>query len=396
MEQPIAVIFHRLGPYHCARLRALAASGPAVAIEVVRKDTTNLWNVIDDPPGFRRLRLFPELNGGLAPVRELRRRLYGCLQRERPGAVAVPGWSAPYALLALSWCLRTGTPAVLMSESTPLDRRAALHTDVVKRRLLRLYAAAVVGGAPQAEYLRQLGFPTSAVFLGYDVVDNAHFEWSQRGTGTEPANRRSFLVCCRFVPVKNLERLLAAYARYRQLAGKEAWELVVVGDGPQRSRLLRLSRELELDGCVRFPGSIQYDDLPAIYGQAGAFLLPSVSEPWGLVVNEAMAAGLPVLVSNRCGCAPDLVEEGGNGFTFDPYDVVGLARLMFRISAMSEDQRQAMGRRSREIIRHWGPERFAEGMRKAVETALSAPRPRARLLDKALLWALIHRPRAFR
>ena len=388
-------MFHRLGPYHCARLRALAAAGPVVAIEVVRKDTTNLWDVIDNPVGFRRVRLFPELNGGCAPTGELRRRLHRCLQQERPQAVAVPGWSAPYALLVLSWCLSTQTPAVLMSESTPLDMRAAFQTDRLKRRLLRLYAAALVGGARQAEYLRQLGFPTCATFLGYDVVDNAHFERPQCGTGAAPSNRRSFLVCCRFVPVKNLGRLLAAYARYRQLAGKEAWELVVVGDGPERSRLLRLSRELELDGCVRFPGSIQYEELPAVYGQAGAFILPSVSEPWGLVVNEAITAGLPVLISNRCDCAPDLVEERGNGFTFDPYDVDGLARLMFRISAMSEDQRQAMGRRGREIIRHWGPERFAEGMRKAVETALSAPRPRASLLDRALLWALIHRAGAF-
>jgi glycosyltransferase involved in cell wall biosynthesis len=105
-----------------------------------------------------------------------------------------------------------------------------------------------------------------------------------------------------------------------------------------------------------------------------------------------MAAGLPVLVSNRCGCAPDLVEEGRNGFTFDPYDTEQLAGLMLRLSTMSDAERAAMGQASREIISRWTPETFATNLSKAVEVALAAPRPKATLLDKALLWALIHRP----
>jgi glycosyltransferase involved in cell wall biosynthesis len=153
---------------------------------------------------------------------------------------------------------------------------------------------------------------------------------------------------------------------------------------------------LGLDGSVRLPGFVQYDGLRALYARAGAFILPSVSDPWGLVVNEAMAAGLPVLVSNRCGCAPDLVEEGRNGFTFDPYDIEGLARLMLRMSSMSDAERAAMGQASREIIRRWTPETFATNLMKVVEVALAAPRPKATLLDKLLLWALIHRPRALR
>ena len=118
-------------------------------------------------------------------------------------------------------------------------------------------------------------------------------------------------------------------------------------------------------------------------------------EQWGLVVNEAMAAGLPALVSNRCGCAPDLVEEGRNGFTFDPYDAEELARLMLRVSSMSEDGRAAMGQASREIISRWTPETFATNLMKAVQIALNAPQPKATVVGRALLWVLIHRPRAF-
>jgi glycosyltransferase involved in cell wall biosynthesis len=396
MQRPIAVIFDRFGPYHCARLRAVAARGRAIGIEIVRKDTTNQWDVVEAPDGFRRVRLFPELDGNQPSVGELRRRLYPCLEREQPRAVAVPGWSTPYALLSLSWCLKTATPAVLMSESTVLDKRRPFLADSVKRRLLRLYSAALAGGSRPIQYLGRLGFPETAVFPGYDVVDNAHFDRFQPRDEAGPRARRSFLVSCRFVPVKNLPRLLEAYARYRQIAGGPAWELVIAGDGPEREKLSGLISALHLSGFVRLAGFVQYDGLPALYARAGAFILPSVSEPWGLVVNEAMAAGLPVLVSNRCGCAPDLVEEGRNGFTFDPYDTEQLAGLMLRLSTMSDADRAAMGQASRQIISRWTPETFATNLSKAIEVALAAPRPKATLLDKALLWALIHRPNGVR
>jgi glycosyltransferase involved in cell wall biosynthesis len=377
-------------------VRAAAARGPAIGIEIVRKDPTYQWDIIEHPDGFCRVRLFPELDGEQLSAGELRRRLYSCLEKEQPRAVAVPGWSPPYALLALSWCLKTATPAVLLSDSTALDKRRPFLAESMKRQLLRLYPAALVGGSRQIQYLRRLGFPGTAVFPGYAVVDNAHFRRFQPRDEAGPAARRCFLVCCRFDPVKNLPRLLEAYARYRQAAGSLAWELTIAGDGPERDRLCGLMTALYLNGSVRLAGFVQYDGLPALYGRAGAFILPSVSETWGVVVNEAMAAGLPVLVSNRCGCAPDLVEDGRNGFTFDPYDTEELARLMLRMSTMSDAERAAMGQASSEIICRWTPETFATNLMKAVEVALAAPRPKATLLDKALLWALIHRPRAFR
>ena len=113
---------------------------------------------------------------------------------------------------------------------------------------------------------------------------------------------------------------------------------------------------------------------------------------FGLVVNEAMAAGLPVLVSDRCGCAPDLVEVGVNGFTFDPCDVEELAGLMQRVAAMTDGQRDAMGLAGQRIIADWGPERFADGLMQAVQAALRRPPPTPSLFDQALVWALARRP----
>jgi glycosyltransferase involved in cell wall biosynthesis len=139
------------------------------------------------------------------------------------------------------------------------------------------------------------------------------------------------------------------------------------------------------------PGFKQYPDLPAYYGLAKAFIHASTTEQWGLVVNEAMASGLPVLVSNRCGCAMNLVKDGVNGFTFDPFNVEEMAEVMLRLTETPKHRLTEMGDASREIISNWGPERFAKGLHDAVETALKNPRPRARLLDHLLLKALIYK-----
>jgi glycosyltransferase involved in cell wall biosynthesis len=127
-----------------------------------------------------------------------------------------------------------------------------------------------------------------------------------------------------------------------------------------------------LHGHVLLPGFKQYPDLRAYYGLASAFVHASTTEPWGLVVNEAMASGLPVLVSNRCGCAPDLVRDGVNGFTFDPGNVEQLAHLMLKVSTLNY-QLSTFSVASRRIVASWGADRFASGLHQAAEAALGAP-----------------------
>ena len=141
---------------------------------------------------------------------------------------------------------------------------------------------------------------------------------------------------------------------------------------------------------VHLPGFKQYGELPAFFGLAQAFVHASTTEQWGLVVNEAMASGLPVLISDRCGCAMDLVAENKNGFTFPPENVETLAQLMLKVSE-SGFPLVTFGAESRRIVSHWGPERFAAGLRDAVETALKTPARKAGLLDRLLLKLLRHR-----
>ena len=135
---------------------------------------------------------------------------------------------------------------------------------------------------------------------------------------------------------------------------------------------------------MQLHGFRQYDELPAYYGLADAFVHASTAEQWGLVVNEAMAAGLPVIVSQESGCARDLVQAGRNGFTFPARDLNALTQRLQDVASDSCD-RLAMGAESREIIRQWSPETFARGLCQAAEVAESSPLTKSDRMGQAAL-----------
>jgi glycosyltransferase involved in cell wall biosynthesis len=428
-ETRVAILFHRFGPYHHARLNAAGRWMSVWGVEACATEDIYAWSKVDGAAGFTRVTLTERDSGDRRWRRQLRREMGRALDEIKPQVVVIPGWSFADALSALRWCAKNHTPSVVMTESTDWDEERVSFKEWVKSRLVRLNASGLAGGTPHREYLHQLGIPRERIFLGYDVVDNDHFarqaeaartlrlEAGQADHGPRAMDHgiaapsspvsallrdlgtsQFFLASARFVAKKNLPRLIQAYARYRALAGKtetgkrkaEVWDMVLLGDGPLRSDILHLRSSLGLEGCLHLPGFKQYDELPAYFGLAGAFLHASTTEQWGLVVNEAMAAGLPVLVSHRCGCAEDLVQPGVNGFQFDPHNVGEIAQRMFQVS-QTDFPLADFGAASRRIISQWGPERFATGLRDAVATALTAPRPRAGVMDRVLLRLLLER-----
>ena len=315
----VAVLFERFGPYHIARLNHAAHYMAVQGIELSSTDRTYSWASTKGLERFPRHTLSGDIRS--ERPRDIIERLSDILSMIRPDAVAIPGWSEPGALAALMWCLHSGTASVLMSDSTELDEVRRPWKEAIKRRVVSLFSSALVAGQPQCAYLMQLGMPADRIFDGYDVVDNEYFRIHADAARLGAANERSrlglppsyFLACCRFVEKKNLFRLIAAFAQYRQRTVVDAWDLVLIGDGPLRPDLIRLVVRYGLEEAVHLPGFQQYEAMPSYYGLAGAFVHASTTEQWGLVVNEAMAAGLPVIVSDRCGCAPDLVFRARNG-----------------------------------------------------------------------------------
>ncbi|HET7548050.1 MAG TPA: glycosyltransferase [Usitatibacter sp.] len=393
----IAALVHRIGPYHDARFRALARRADVVVVEYSAVDDTYAWDRVS-VDGYRVERLFVDADVATQPAREVRTRMRMALAASAPEVVAIPGWSDRASLAALDWCRRTGTPTVVMSETNRHDARRGRWKEWVKSRIVRQFDAALVGGTPHAEYAVALGQPRERVFRGYDVVDNAYFaragdaakEDAPRVRERYRLPERYFLASSRFIPKKNLERLLAAYGRYAARAAPDPWHLVLLGDGELRGAIEARVAAAGLRARVHLPGFVQYGDLPAYYGLASAFVHASTVEQWGLVVNEAMAAGLPVLVSSRCGCSADLVRPEVNGFRFDPFDVDALAARMAQLAGDEYDL-GAMGRASREIIAGFGPDSFAENLTAAAHAALAAPARRAAPLDHALAWMAARR-----
>jgi glycosyltransferase involved in cell wall biosynthesis len=109
----------------------------------------------------------------------------------------------------------------------------------------------------------------------------------------------------------------------------------------------------------------------------------STSEQWGLVLNEAIASGLPVIVSNRCGCAPELVN--GNGFTFDPFEEQELVERLLQMASLSDDERKSLSDASYRISTNFAPERFGEGLERAASVALGVRQKKFGVMDRALL-----------
>lgn len=381
----IAVCFTNLGPYHLARLRALAQrleeqGDRLIAYEMAAKELTYPWTRTNHFEPFQWNTLFPHSVLETLTPQICMKGMITALNRDFPDVISVAGYARPESVAAARWARKSQRLAILMSESQRIDRRRIWWKEMMKRRRVRLFNAALVGAVTHREYLIDLGMSSSLISLGYNAVDNSYFQRQInlcRESMIRPPQLPKnpfFLSVCRFVPEKNLFRLIEAFTRYRvESRQSDCWDLVLCGDGPQFSRIQDLVTAGPCASAIHCPGFQQLDELVAWYAYASAFVLPSISEPWGLVGNEAANAGVPLLISSRAGCVRTLVPDprGTTGATFDPLDVDELADRLTWMATLPEKKRQDMGQTARYIISQWGPDRFAVGMLEAVALATS-------------------------
>ncbi|MFM7130023.1 MAG: glycosyltransferase, partial [bacterium] len=239
---------------------------------------------------------------------------------------------------------------------------------------VRQFQSALVGGETHRDYLAELGLDRDCIELGYNAVGNGQI--SQIMQKCETAGKEGdtpyFLSVCRFAPEKNLHRLISAYAEYVKTIGNEQpWRLVLAGDGPLKAELEQHASVAGVADLISWPGFLPLEQLVPLYAGCGAFVLPSTSEPWGLVVNEAALCGTPLLLSDRCGATGTFLPERGfpAGWRFDPENIDELTDVMSRMTKLPDSARQAMGETARRIAGQWGPDRFAIGLLAAIEHA---------------------------
>lgn len=290
------------------------------------------------------------------------------LERSRPDVILCGGYNYLASWQALRWAMKNHVPFLLWTESTAHDERNRhVVVENLKQTFLDDCSGFVVPGKSAFEYVSQMT-GSENIFIAPNAVDNHLFTVrsqaaiirSDRLRGELGLPDRFCLYVGRLVRAKGVADLLQAYAALDPEI-REQLGLVFVGDGPMRAELEADARSV-FPGSVHFAGFVDRDELAAYYALAECLVLPTHSDTWGLVVNEAMACGLPIVCSSVAGCAADLV--GSNGILVTPGDVSQLSAALRRISADAE-LRVTMSAESRRVIQNYSPECCANGIAKA-------------------------------
>jgi glycosyltransferase involved in cell wall biosynthesis len=278
-------------------------------------------------------------------------------------------------ILALAVASSMALPVLMRCETHLKLGRGPLKRAVRGSALRLLYSHCdrflAIGSANEAFY-RSLRVPESKIFRMPYAIDNARFMNMCRLTPTERRKKRYslgvedehpvILYASKFQRHKRPHDLIRAC----EFLAREGlvFHLVMVGSGEMERELKEMVDAIELPR-TNFLGFINQSVLPRVYAAGDVFVLPSEEEPWGLVVNEAMCAGLPIIATSAVGSAQDLIRCGENGIVYKARDVEGLAAAL-RSVIVNPDLRAAMSRRSIEIISDWGFEQCRTGLRAAV------------------------------
>jgi glycosyltransferase involved in cell wall biosynthesis len=362
-DMRLLVGFDYVGPYHDARIKAACKRGRVSILQMSGRDKgiLNLRNLSRD---YDLYTLHP-IDAERMSWGKLVDAIESIFGRVKPDVVAVPGYSLKSALALIYVARKWGLPIVLMSDSNYEDEKRNGFIEGLKGAIIGGVGAGFVAGHRSAEYLVSLGLPRENIFKGYDVVDNKHFSQPPKGV----KKNGGFLYIGRFVEKKNVFGLLKAYAKYCKNSGDSCWPLTLVGDGVLAAKLKAEAIALGINERITWCGQKDYKQIVREYHRCKALVLPSYVDQWGLVVNEAMAAGLPILVSRHCGSSAELVENGVNGFVFDPHDTDVLANLMQQLASSGPAALAKMGRASQKRIAYLNLSVFARGLWGASHTA---------------------------
>lgn len=291
-------------------------------------------------------------------------------------ALIVHGHGHAVNLLAIVAAKITGVRVFMRGDTNiALQRRnmKSSLTRLFKEQLYRFVDGCLAAGTRNIEFYKSLNVLDDHIFLLPFSVDNKRVAMSADSGALDrdkilnnvqlKTDTPVIVFASKLQKLKHPEHLIRA-ASVLKTRGY-AFSLLIVGSGEMEVELKGLCTQLSLS-AVSFVGFVNQSELPRLFGASDIFVLPSENDQWGLVVNEAMCAGLPVVVADGVGCVPDLVYDSENGYVFKAGDVDGLVGALEPLLA-DEELRRRMGQRSREIIAGWSYAECQEGLRKAME-----------------------------
>ena len=376
MNKPkhIVVMWSKFLPYHVQRIRHLykrvhAEGHRLTAIEVASRDSLYPFPEVDalDPKDY--VCIFSGASyRALSPL-SIHRRIYATIERLNPDVIISHSTPFPSGMASIRYCLNHNKFVAMMDDAWEFSDRRGIIVTTVKRYIHQNVDAAFIPAPSHASYYLKMGFSEQQLVYGLDAVDN---DWYALGSDEARRNQkelrlrlelpqRYFLFVGRLIKRKGLETLLAAYRKYRENAVGNPWSLVLVGEGKELPAYRAFSKDT--DGII-FAGAQFGKALLNYYALASAFVLPSKVETWGLVVNEAMASGLPSIISDRCGAGKAMIRNDVNGWLFPPGDVYRLSDILRVVSAKNDGELRDIGARARQSVDQWSLDTFADGVLK--------------------------------
>lgn len=288
--------------------------------------------------------IFPDKSTGQLTKYQIKNKIFSRLDEMQPDIV-IAGSIVFYAgALALQWAKKNKRKFVMFDDAKATDVKRNFLVSAIKNLITQQINALWL---PSVDY--EAGYTSLFIkkkvhfFYGYDCIDNDHFRFK----GERTFDKYAIICVARLVPIKNIENLLKAWHAVEQT--NKRYKLIIIGDGPLAGWLKEISEAAELKN-VKYLGAMGNEQVLQYLHQSDAFVLPSWAESWGLVVNEAMAAGLPVLLSNKVNAAGTLLKEGVNGFSFSPGNVQEIEQAFFKFIGLTENEKREMSENSLKLI----------------------------------------------
>lgn len=319
--------------------------------------------------------LFPDKNSSELSDYEITTSLFSKLDQLKADIIIACPITFFAGALGLRWAKLNRKKFIMFDDAKPLIQ---FKRNFLVRSIRNLLTQQIDGfWLPSDDY--DVAYPALnkkkiLFFYGYSCINNSLFKVNQKKEFTH----QSIICVARLVPIKNIDNLLRAWQLVEETNAN--YKLIIIGNGYCYDSLNNLTENLDLKH-VQFAGTIANDHLPEFYFKSDAFILPSLSETWGLVVNEAMAAGLPVLLSNKVNATNTLLKEGVNGYSFDPYNIKAIATAMLSYINLDTQLKEKMSAQSLKIISEMSYEnmgtQLVEALNKIMDQKFKKPSPLA-------------------
>ena len=335
--------------------------------------------------------LFPTQKMEELKSKDIKTKLYELLDQIYPDVLIAGAIAFPSGALSVAWAMKHKKKVICFDDAKMEAVKRSGLVNFIKQQIYNGVYAMLYPSPDWMETGKFWGFKPEQLFYGIDVVDNSFW---QNYTGQPPTDKKYFLAVGRQIPKKNFYHIVYSYKKYHDRYQLEAIPLILVGEGPEHERIKQFVDKNRLKDSVTLLPFKSQEELKTIYYLSDSLLLSSSSETWGLVINEAMACGLPVIASDQCGATHTLVRDGVNGYVFSLTDENNLFRKMCMYHELSPSEKESMRSQAIETIKEWGLPHFCQGCYEAIRYVSAQKRKRLSLFNILVikLWKGRYRP----